>query len=80
MAKHDVKFSVPRRPLANADIEFDVAVSDGKLGTLRVSKGGLVWYPTKGKNGLKLTWTRFGALAVEHGHAAEQRTRSRSEE
>ena len=40
---HDARFSVPERPLAHADIEFNVFQNGEKFGTLRVSKGAVVW-------------------------------------
>lgn len=76
MARHDVKFSVPGRPLGKADIDFDVMADNAKLGTLRVSKGSLVWYRTKGQKGLKISWAKFGELMGEHGRPAERRSRN----
>lgn len=76
MAIHDVTFTVPDRPLGKTDIEFAVVANGEKLGTLRVSKGSLVWYPKKGQNGLKISWAKFDALMRENGRAAEKRTRN----
>jgi len=42
---HKVDFTVPERSLGNSDIEFSVYTEEGKLGTLRISKGGIDWYP-----------------------------------
>ena len=74
MASHDVTFSVPDRPLGKTDIDFHVVADDTKLGTLRVSKGALVWYPKNGKNGRKITWAAFDAFMREKGRPAEKRT------
>lgn len=52
---HDVTFTVPDRPLGKNDVAFVVRQSGGKLGTLKVSKGALVWKPGMGKHSYKLT-------------------------
>ena len=44
---HVVTFSVPARTLGKADIEFVIRRDGTKFGTLRVSKGALVWVSTK---------------------------------
>ena len=56
---HDVRFSIPDRELGKADIEFKVKKRGVLFGTLRVSKGSIVWLP-KGKTyGDKIGWTKF---------------------
>lgn len=70
---HEVKFNVPDRVLGKADIEFKVYNDDGKLGTLRVSKGAVVWYPLSGKKGRKISWYRLGELFKEYGNPVETR-------
>jgi hypothetical protein len=68
MGKHEVKFVVPERPLGKADIEFNVSKNTRKLGTLKVSKGAVVWIPTyKKKIEYKLNWTEVAQLFVENG-------------
>jgi hypothetical protein len=67
MAKHDVKFNVPKRPLANKDIEFEVIANRAKFGELRVSKGGLLWVPRNDQLGYKLSWRKFAELAESVG-------------
>ncbi len=42
---HDVKFSIQKRTLGSADVEFDVNKDGSKLGTLKISKGSVVWFP-----------------------------------
>ena len=42
---HDVKFSVPRRSLGKADVEFAVHKDGSKLGTLKISKGSCCLVP-----------------------------------
>jgi hypothetical protein len=72
MAKHDVEFSVPLRPLGNADIEFTVYRDGDKFGDLRVSKGAIEWIPYDKTYGTKFTWAQFDRLAGEHGGQAKR--------
>lgn len=69
---HEVKFSIPERELGKSDIEFKVK-KDGKLfGTLRVSKGALVWIPKDTIYGHKMSWTEFDS-AMKTKRKAERR-------
>ena len=72
---HDVRFSVPERPLANADIEFKVYKNGDKFGTLRVSKGAVVWYSRDGQKGRKLNWRKVDELFRENARPQERRKR-----
>jgi hypothetical protein len=56
---YDVTFSVPVRALGKSDIEFVVKREGEKFGTLRVSKGSLVWFPRNGVKGRKVKWEAF---------------------
>jgi hypothetical protein len=57
---HEVYFRPPERELGRSDVDF-VVKQDGKnLGTLKVSRGSLVWFPGKTyKKGLKIDWGAF---------------------
>ncbi|MFO0508042.1 MAG: hypothetical protein ACK5YS_04155 [bacterium] len=56
---HDVRFSIPERELGKADIEFLVK-KDGKVfGTMKVSKGSIVWFPKDTTYGHKTGWSKF---------------------
>jgi hypothetical protein len=59
---HEVTFSVPPRILGKSDIEFVVKTDGDKFGTLRISKGALVWFPRNGVKGRKVSWPRFDAF------------------
>ena len=67
MAQHEVKFNVPKRPLAHKDIEFEVTANGVKIGELRVSKGGILWVSRNDQLGRKLGWRRLAELAEEFG-------------
>jgi hypothetical protein len=67
MAKHKVQFSVPKRPLGSADVEFDVTRSNEKLGRLKVSKGSIVWVQKNNEFGHKMGWEKFDELMQKGG-------------
>ena len=67
MARHHVDFAVPQRPLGNADIEFAVFREGARFGTLRVSKGAVVWTPANAKRSFRLAWAQLSDLAVRFG-------------
>jgi hypothetical protein len=69
---HDVTFVVPSRPLGKNDVEFEVRKSGQKFGTLKVSKGALVWKPLHGKLSYKLSWAQFDNAMQEKGSKALQ--------
>jgi hypothetical protein len=62
---HNVKFVIPERDLGKADIEFNVKRSGVKVGTLRISKGSIVWFPKDKSYGFKIGWTKFDELMQE---------------
>ena len=67
MPRHDVRFTIPERRLGNADIEFIVHSDDVRLGTLKISKGALVWCPANKKRGYVIGWDAFDRFAREFG-------------
>jgi hypothetical protein len=71
---YEVKFDVPYRPLGKADIRIVVSTESGVLGTLRVSKGALVWYPKKTNYGHKIPWQSFAKIAAEQFPQREHRS------
>ena len=56
---HDVRFSLPERELGKADIEFIVKKNGKRFGTMRVSKGSIVWFPKDTSYGHKAFWKEF---------------------
>jgi hypothetical protein len=65
--KHDVTFTIPERDLGKADVEFRVKRAGSKHGTLKISKGSVVWVPKDLTYGYKLAWGDFDDLMKEHG-------------
>ena len=64
---HKVTFSVPERPLANVDVEFNVRKNGTILGTLKISQGGIVWRSSLASFGYFLSWPKFDQIAREQG-------------
>lgn len=69
MAKHSVTFSIPERELGKADLEFHVKRNGDKLGTFKVSKGGVVWTAKNKQYGSSLSWVDLAAHMTAQGRA-----------
>jgi len=70
---HHVILKMPERDLGNADVAFRVRRDGTALGTLKVSKGAVVWVPRDCTYGKKLTWSEFDSLMMERGRAESGR-------
>ena len=73
MARHSVTFQPPARKLEQADVVFQVRSDGEKLGTLKVSKGSVVWLWANKQYGFKMGWERFGEMMEEHARRYELR-------
>jgi len=73
MVEHKVSFSIPPRDLGRADVEFVVRRGSTILGTLKVSKGSLVWFPKGTSYGCKMRWSRFDELMQDNATRFEKR-------
>jgi hypothetical protein len=67
MAKHEVKFSIPERELGKADLEFKVKRNGTTLGTLKISRGSVVWVPKDAQYGYKMDWADFHRIMAKQG-------------
>ena len=70
---YTVDFTIPKRNLGRADVEFDVKQDGSMLGTLTVSKGSLVWFPTGTIYGYRIGWHRFAQFMEESATSVERR-------
>jgi len=66
MMAHEVTFQVPERPLESKDIVFNVKSDGAMLGSLKVSRGGVVWRPRDYKFGYYLTWEKLDETLKRH--------------
>jgi nitrogen fixation protein FixH len=67
MAKHDISFRLPARPIKNTDATFKVHSDDELLGTLKVSRGSLEWSPANARKGYHINWEDFNVLMQQEG-------------
>ena len=67
MPRHHVEFTVPWRNVGYEDIVFKVEQEGERLGTLKISKGAIVWRPARKKQAYRLGWERFDRMAQESG-------------
>ncbi len=63
--EHEVRCTIPKQEIKNADIEFKVRRNGEMFGTLKISKGGMVWVPKDAKKGYKVNWGQFAQHAVD---------------
>jgi hypothetical protein len=70
---HEVRFKVPRRRLGHSDVVFDVYTEGTKFGTLKISKGSLVWFPANTTIGYKVGWEQLDRLMHDHVTGEERR-------
>ena len=72
---HDVLFKVlTQSKLSDGGkgIEFEVKQDDCILGTLRVSKGGLVWFPVNAQKGHQADWSNFNSFMQEQSQTRKR--------
>ncbi|HLO71670.1 MAG TPA: hypothetical protein VK167_12410 [Flavipsychrobacter sp.] len=67
MAKHNVTFNLPNLELGNSDVSISIAQNGEKLGEIKISKGGLDYYPYKKKKPVTVSWARFNELMKQEG-------------
>ncbi|MGV3486049.1 MAG: hypothetical protein ACO1RT_16655 [Planctomycetaceae bacterium] len=73
MVKHEVAFSIPKRALGRADVQFTIKADGGVLGTLTISNGSLVWFAKGTTKGCKMGWKRFDRIMQEYSLRREDR-------
>jgi hypothetical protein len=61
MPEHRVVVTSPPRELGSVDAVYAVFADDEKLGELRISRGGVDWWPRSARLGHLLTWEQFAA-------------------
>ncbi len=74
---HEVSAKLHTKVVRSKDLEIEVKTSsDGKLGTLLISKGNVEWVP-KGNSVTKrrITWTRFAELMEAEGKEVKAKTK-----
>jgi hypothetical protein len=68
MADHEVILKkIPRLVIGKSDVIFDIRLGKDKLGSLRVSRGHIVWIPVNSEYGYWKNWGDFGDLLIKNG-------------
>jgi hypothetical protein len=62
MATHKIMVSQPSREVVNVDYEFEITRDNLKLGTLKISKGGIDWKPMNKQYQQPMDWKVFADL------------------
>ena len=58
---HKVFFSVPAKELHNTDLVFSISEDGQKLGELRISRGGVDWWPRDAKKKRQFSWKQLAS-------------------
>ena len=65
MPKHKVKMTMTVPEMSKVDSEFIIYKDNKKLGTLKISKGGIEYVPSGNSiNSHKKTWSEFRDLMI----------------
>ncbi|GAB2587614.1 hypothetical protein GCM10027034_20020 [Ramlibacter solisilvae] len=68
---HTVKLNLNTNVVNHKDVSIEVSGSNGKLGTLLVSKGNIEWLPSpKSVKKHRLSWAKFAQLMQDQGRPA----------
>ena len=62
---------IPRLEVGKSDVIFQIERDDEKLGSLRVSKGNIVWTPVNKQLSYWLEWDEFDRIMTEAGDSAK---------
>jgi hypothetical protein len=73
MARHDVTVDMPPRPLKRQDVLFNVKRDGSTYGTLKVSNGSVVWFPSGTTFGYKMGWGKFDEMMRANATREERR-------
>ena len=68
MATHTVEMKdIPALEVGIADVVFNINADSKKLGSLRMSRGKIIWVPANKTRGHGLSWGKFGEMMVANG-------------
>ena len=70
---HEIEYSTPPQKLGKADVSFSAKLDRKTLGALKISKGGLVWFPKNNSYGFKVGWKDLGNFMETAGVRGERR-------
>lgn len=69
---HEVRVKIDTAVVAHKDFEVTVKNSDGKLGTLLISKGNIEWIASGNHvNKKRMSWAKFSEFMATHGNSVK---------
>lgn len=66
MPKHNVWVALPSHEMGNTDATFHIYQDNEILGRIKISKGGIDWYPKNRKVPKSMSWTKFDSVFKEN--------------
>jgi len=74
---HEVTLDIATKFVLHKDVKIDVKNTDGKLGTVLVSKGNIEWLSAGNHvNKKRLSWTQFAQLMETNGNDVKIKKKS----
>jgi hypothetical protein len=67
MAEHKIYLVLSPVELGKVDSEIHIKKDDAHFGKIKMSKGGLDWYPLNAKKPYKIDWSNFDKLMKKNG-------------
>lgn len=64
---YKTSIALPSLTVQHKDIVISVRDDDGRVGRLKVSKGGAVWVPGNAQKGYRLSWRKIDELFQDCG-------------
>lgn len=75
---HEVQLNINSKFILHKDVKVDVSTSEGKLGTLLISKGNIEWLPSpRSVHKHRLSWEKFAKLMIEQGKPARAKPKAK---
>lgn len=72
MPQYGVKMTkIPQLEIGKSDVIFHIVRDDEKLGSLRVSKGNIVWTPANMQYSYWLNWNDFNKIVMDNGQVGK---------
>jgi hypothetical protein len=68
---YQTSIALPSLTVLHKDIVVTVQDGSGRVGRLKISKGGAVWVPSNGQKGYLLRWNKIDALFQEFGRKGD---------
>lgn len=68
---YETSIALPSLTVLHKDIVVSVKGENGRVGRLKISKGGAVWVPGNGQKGYRLAWRDIDELFRQEGRKGD---------